>query len=135
VANTAETEIPGSRAPEYRPVLLDAAKKRYIPEVMSGGGQSGRNDGLAVALSRWRMDPKVLPAEKVAMIGVEMLSPDHHRAAARQARDQAQKEGLELLPYAEVGKPFAFTLTTTDGNKIRAVDYRGKVLIIDCWAT
>jgi RNA polymerase sigma factor (sigma-70 family) len=127
--------LPGSRAPEYRPVLLDGAKKRYLPEVMSGGGSSARNDGAVVALSRWRMDPKVLPAGKVALIGIEMLSPDFHRAAASEARAQAINEGLEVLPYPEIGKPFDFSLTTVDGTKIRAADFRGKVLIIDCWAT
>ena len=126
--------LPGSRPPDYRPVLLDAGKKRYLPESIERCG-SGRRDGVVVTLSRWRMDPKVLPAEKVAHIGIEELTPEVPRAAAREALEKARQEGVEVIPYPEVGKPFDFTLTTLDGKRVRAQDLRGKVVVIDCWAT
>lgn len=127
--------LPESRQPEYRPVLLDAGKKRYLPNPLPPGGSSGGRGGVVVALSRWRMDPKVLPFEKVALIGIEAPTPEFHRIVAREALEQARKEGLEVLPYPELGKSYDFTLTTTDGKKIRSQDLRGKVIVIDCWAT
>jgi uncharacterized protein (TIGR03067 family) len=131
--------LPGYRSPEYRPVLLDAQGKRYLPEASGGRGSSERSDGVAgsviTSLSRWRMDPKVLPAEKVSRIGIEALTPEYHRITALAALERAREEGLEVLPCPEVGKPFDFVLTTTDGKKLRARDLYGKVVLIDCWAT
>jgi RNA polymerase sigma factor (sigma-70 family) len=127
--------VAGPRPPEYRPVLLDAGNQRFLPDMIPGGGHSSQREGPIVTLRRWRMDPKVLPAEKVARIGIEALTPEFHREAARAARALALKEGLEVLPYPEVGQTFAFSLTTTDGKKVQAQDLRGKVVVIDCWAS
>ena len=132
---TLAAALPGSRAPEYRPVLLDRAKRRYVPSAIPSGGTSGRRDGVIVTLSRWRMDPKVLPADKVEGIGIEGLTSESHRAVALEALAQARREGLEVLPYPEVGKSFDFDLTTVEGKKIRTGDLRGKVVVIDYWAT
>jgi peroxiredoxin len=131
---TLAAALPGNRPPEYRPVLLDGAKKRYLPERLRGGGSSGRH-GAIVVLTRWRMDPKILPADKVALIGIEALTPEYHRLAARAAQERARQEGVEVLPWPEVGQAFDFTLTTADGHKVRGRDLRGKVVLIDCWAT
>jgi uncharacterized protein (TIGR03067 family) len=127
--------LPGSQRPEYRPVLLDKGKNRYLPERLRVGGISSRRDGTVVALSRWRMDSKVLPADKVSAIGIEVLTPEYHRLAARAAVERARKEGAEVLPWPEVGQTYDFVLTTADGKKVRARDLRGKVVLIDCWAT
>ena len=127
--------VAGSHPPEYRPVLLDGANKRYLLDTLSGGGSSRRRDGPIVALSRWRMDPKVLPGEKVARLGIEALTPEFHREAAREAQQQARKVGMEVLPYPEVGQAFDFSVTTIAGKKLQAKDLRGKVVVIDCWAT
>jgi thiol-disulfide isomerase/thioredoxin len=81
------------------------------------------------------MDPKVLPDDKVAKIGIEVITPESHRFTAIEAAEQARKLGIEVLPYAEVGKAFDFTLTTTEGKQIRSGDLRGKVIVVDCWAT
>jgi thiol-disulfide isomerase/thioredoxin len=124
----------GPSHPEYRPVLLDAGKKRYLPESLEGG-LSGLSGGPVVALSRWRMDPKILPAEKAALIGIEALTPEFHRAAAREAVERARKAGVEVLPWPEVGRAYAFRLTTIDGRVLRSEDLKGKVVVIDCWAT
>ena len=125
----------GPSPPEYRPVLFDAEKKRYLPITNSSGGSSGRLDGSIVSLIRWRMDPKVLPDAKVAKIGIEAKTPESHRFTAIEATATAKKQGLEVLPYSEVGKAYEFTLTTTEGKQIRAEDLRGKVIVVDCWAT
>jgi thiol-disulfide isomerase/thioredoxin len=125
---------PGPGRPELRPVLLDAGKKRYLPESIPGGGWSGLSGGPIVALSRWRMDPKVLPAERVALIGIEAMTPEFHRAAGREATERARKAGVEVLPWPEVGQNYSFRLTTTDGRVIRSEGLKGKVVLIDCWA-
>src|SRR5262249_13963017 len=125
---------PGPNRPEYRPVLLDADKKRYLPESLEGG-LSGLSAGPIVALSRWRMDPKVVPAEKVALIGIEALTPEFHRAAGREATERARKAGVEVLPWPEVGQVYAFRMTTIDGRVLRSEDLKGKVVVIDCWAS
>lgn len=135
---TLAAALPGREPPDYRPVLLDAKGKRYLPANATGGGFSERRgNGVSVitSLSRWRMDPKVLPAEKVDRIGIEGLTPEYHRIAARAALERARKEGIEVLSCPEMDKPFDFVLTSIDGKKIRSRDLRGKVVLIDCWAT
>ena len=34
--------------------------------------------------------------------------------------EKESKEGMEVLSYPEVGQAFAFSMTTTDGNKVQA---------------
>ena len=38
-------------------------------------------------------------------------------------------------PNADVHDPFAFVLKRTDGSPLRLADYRGKVLVLEFWAT
>lgn len=131
--------LAGSLPPDYRPVLLDAQNNRYLPTRLPGGGSSGHrlssDAPLTVALSRWRMDPGVLPSEKVALLGIEAVTPELHRAAAREALARAQQEGIGVFPYPEIGQTFDFTITTTAGKTLRSADLRGRVIVIDCWAS
>jgi RNA polymerase sigma factor (sigma-70 family) len=55
----------------YRPVLLDAGYLRYLPPQVLGCASEGR--GAIVSLGRWRMDPRMLPAAKVALVGIEVV--------------------------------------------------------------
>jgi len=119
---------------ELHPVLLDAQRVRYLPSRQQSG-MSGIADGPAVAMGRWRMDPTVLPAHKVRYLGIEAGTADSARIAAREALDRAQKANIEVLPWPDIGGAYDFTLTTMDGTKVRARDLRGKVVLIDCWAT
>src|SRR5207248_7770683 len=91
--------------------------------------------GDCVGLYRWRMDPNVLPAQNVALIGIEAVTPESHRIAAREALERAKTAHIEVLPWPETGEPYPFTLTTIDGRKIRSEELKGKVVLIDCWAT
>jgi RNA polymerase sigma factor (sigma-70 family) len=126
---------PNPEAREYRPVLFDAGRKRYLPKGSGGGYSGGRRGEGMVSLQRWRMDPKILPAEQVEQIGIEAVTSEVHRQAAREALERAKSAHLEVLPWPEVGKPYLFTLTTIDGRKIRSEDLKGKVVLLDCWAT
>jgi len=42
---------------------------------------------------------------------------------------------VQVLPFPEIDKPFAFELTSIGGTRLSADDLRGKVVLIDCWAT
>jgi RNA polymerase sigma factor (sigma-70 family) len=118
-------------AGEHRPILLDAAQKRYLPELSSGGGAGFRGAGMV--LNRWRMDPKVLPAEKVVLMGIEALTTEAHRIAAAEALEQAKKAHIEVLPWPTLDQAYSFTLSTVGGRKIRSKDQKGKVVLLDFW--
>jgi RNA polymerase sigma factor (sigma-70 family) len=131
---TLATSASGINTSEYRPVLLDAGKTRYLPQP-EGGGSSGRRDGVVVSLNRWRMDPKILPADKVVWLGIEALTSEAHRIAATLALEQAKKDHIDVLPWPELAQPYTFTLTTTDRRTIRSEDMKGKVVLLDCWTS
>lgn len=124
-----------AQTPEYRPVVFDAEKKRFLPVAFSGGASSGNRDRAVVTLCRWRMDPKVLPADKVAFVGVEQLTAEVHQIAARDAVERARKRGIDAFPYPEIDKSYEFTIKTDDGKTLSSRDLRGKVVVIDWWAT
>jgi hypothetical protein len=119
---------------EYRPVIVDAGKNRYLPKCVAGGSAGRRGEGL-VALSRWRLDPVLLPADHVAGVGIEAVTADAHRSNAREAQKRARIAKVEVLPWPQLGAAYPFTLTAIDGRKIRSEDFKGKVLVIHCWAT
>ena len=57
--------------PDYRIVLYDANKTRYLPAAAGSVSAGSQRDQAVVTLARWRMDPTVLPADKVKLIGIE----------------------------------------------------------------
>jgi RNA polymerase sigma factor (sigma-70 family) len=126
---------PGPESREYRPVLLDAAGRRYLPKHIDGGYAGGRRGEAIVTLYRWRMDPNVLSADRVDKIGVEALTPASRLHAAREALGRARSAKIEVLPWPQAGEAYPFTLTAIDGRKIRSEELKGKVVLIDCWAT
>jgi thiol-disulfide isomerase/thioredoxin len=64
-----------------------------------------------------------------------VLLPEGPKAIAKLAAERAQKAGVEVLSLPQLGESYDFALTTMDGQKIRARDLRGKVVLLDCWAT
>jgi RNA polymerase sigma factor (sigma-70 family) len=116
------------RLPEFRPVAFDEKGNREVLDRICGGGTG------QVAMNRFRLDPKKLPAEKVKRLGVEMLRPEGVQLISRQALARAKKEGVEVLPPAQVGEKYDFVLTTRAGVKLRSNDLRGKVVLFDCWS-
>jgi RNA polymerase sigma factor (sigma-70 family) len=114
---------------EYRPVAFDVQRRRHQLAVVQGGGH---ND---VRLTSFRLDPAVLPAAKAEYLGFEILTTEGRKTAAADAASRARKAGVEVLPLPEVGRAYDFTLTAADGKKLRARDLRGKVVLVDCWAT
>jgi RNA polymerase sigma factor (sigma-70 family) len=113
----------------YRPVAFDARRKRYPLKKLYGASAGD------VAMYRYVLDAKALPAEKAEFLGVEALTPDGPKVIARQAAERAAKGGIEVPSFPQLGKAYNFVLTTTDGKKLHSRDLRGKVVLIDCWAT
>src|SRR5207249_3900641 len=114
---------------KYRPVTFDAGHKRYPLEQHGGSGHSD------IQLARFRLDPKVLPAAQAQFLGLEYLTTDGQKVAAKKAEGDARAAGVEVLPLPQVGEAYDFTLTAMDRSKVRTADLRGKVVLIDCWAT
>jgi RNA polymerase sigma factor (sigma-70 family) len=114
---------------EYRPVAFDAERKRYLLKSDGGGGHQN------IRLNRFRLDPQVLPADKAIYLGFEILTAEGREVAATAAAERARKAGVEVLPLPRTGEALGFALTTADGKKIRSTDLRGKVVLLDCWAT
>ena len=81
------------------------------------------------------MDPQTLPASKAVYLGIEILTTKGRLVQAKEVLNRAKKAGVELLPFPEAGVVYEFVLTTMDGKTIRSSDLRGKVVLIDCWAT
>ena len=69
------------------------------------------------------------------MITPQAVTAEATHLAARAAAEQARKAGIEVLPWPEVGKEYRVTFTTLDGRKLGSEDFKGKVAVIDCWAS
>jgi RNA polymerase sigma factor (sigma-70 family) len=118
---------------QYRPVLLDAEGKRYVPAPGSQGGSD--NGDMYLRSDVYRLSARDLPVRKVRYVGVEQLTPEGRKALDARARELARKAGIEVPPPGFEGEAYDFTLTTLDGKQLRAADLRGKTVLIHCWGT
>ncbi len=124
---------------EYRPVAFDDQRVRHLPAIYQGGSSGSSSiSGVTAVLREYRLDPTVLPFNRVKRLGIEVIPPEVRRAAKAaasvRAMQAARDAGVEILPLPEVGKPFEFSLTDTKGRVIRSAELKGKVVLIDCWA-
>lgn len=55
--------------------------------------------------------------------------------AASDVEDLAKYGQGQLAVFRLKSSPMELTFTATDGTKVDLADYRGKVVLIDCWAT
>jgi thiol-disulfide isomerase/thioredoxin len=135
------TKLDGRKPnPEYRPVFFDDKKARYLVEAREEvSGASPAIRGVTLVTCEFRLDPKVLPFDRVKGLGIEVVSAEVLRAEAdalsAKAFQSARDAGIELLPRPEVGKPYEFMLTASDGKALRSDAMKGKVVLIDCWAS
>jgi RNA polymerase sigma factor (sigma-70 family) len=126
--------------PELRPVVFDAKGKRYMLKSGEGGANNSIGvPGVMLYQMKYRLDPAALPADGAAALGIEAVPSDVQRASregeSAQSIAKARARGIDLLPWPRVGEPYDFTLKTSDGRVLRSHDLKGKVVLIDCWAT
>ena len=86
--------------------------------------------GVMLVLTEYRLDPAVLPFDRVKRLGIEVVPAEVRRAAKAAASVRAMQEArearVEILPRPEVGKPFEFSLTDTKGRLIRSAELKGR---------
>lgn len=121
----------GAAALELRPVFFDKEGTRYVP--LGHTSKSGSLEGQLLT-SEFTLDPVAqLPRDKVAYFGIERVAPNAERLLADAAHKTAEEKGIAILPIPQVGKPYAFDLTTADGRRIRTEDFRDKAVVIWVW--
>ena len=132
--------VDGKPEREYRPVAFDKQKRRYLFGPDEGDGTSiAQFREIALAHNEFRLEPERLPYDGVDRLGIEVVPAEVRRAekeaASVVAMKKARDSGIEILPRPEVGKPFDFALTGSDGKSLSSSGFKGKVVLIDCWAT
>ena len=132
--------VDGKPEREYRPVAFDKQKKRYLFGPADGAWTSTAPfRDIALAHNEYRLPREQLPYDQVDRLGIEVVPAEVRRAtkaaAGVVARKKAHEAGIEILPRPEVGKPFVFSLTSSDGKPLASSSFKGKVVLIDCWAT
>lgn len=115
--------------PKYRVVAFDKALRRR------GFSNTFGFASLDFGMEAFMLHDHQLHADEVAFIGLEMLNPDGEEVQASAARREAERLELQPLPFPEVGHSYDFTALTTDGKELKASDLRGKVVLIDWWAS
>ena len=114
-------------APRLDLILFDADGNRL--ENVSGGVPA---QGGGVLVWEYVYDKSDLD---VAYVGIEEASLEALRTLSVEAREAARKEGVATLPFPELGSPFSIDLDMGPGGTVRAADYRGKVVLVECWAS
>jgi RNA polymerase sigma factor (sigma-70 family) len=126
---------------EYRPVAVDDKKTRsaFEPDHEGGSSTSTTFPGIVLAHYEFRLDPGQLPFNRVRRLGIEVVPAEVTREAEAAksvlAFQEAREAGIELLPRAEVGKPFEFSRTDSQGHALRSAELKGNVVLIDVWAS
>jgi uncharacterized protein (TIGR03067 family) len=126
---------------EYRPVAVDDKHARHLFKQLKGGGWSASASfpEVVLTMSEYRLDPDVLPYDRVRSVGVEAVPAEVRReartAVSLRAIREARAAGIEILPRPEIGKPYKFALTAADGRELRSTAYKSKVLLVSCWAS
>lgn len=114
---------------EYRGVAFDAAGTRHV---ISTGTSSGNATQMT---ANYFLPTTELAPKEAVYAGIEILTPEGRKVLARDAQERARAAGVEVLPLPEIGQPFDFRLTTIEGAVVSSRKVRGKVVLIDGWAT
>lgn len=115
---------------EVRAIAFDSGGNRYLLTRQIWGGATPD-----FVMSRFRLAPEKLPAAKVKYVGIEGITKENWKYASQAAVQTAKEKGIGILPLPEVGKPYEFSVTTREGKIIESRKLRGKVVLIDCWAS
>ncbi len=114
---------------QIRPVLFDGQPRR-LPSAQGGSSSTGR-----IRLDHASFNTQGVAADSPLFFGIEVMGREGEKVRADAAAERAQQAGIETLPLPRVGEPYEFALTTLDGRRVSSADYRGKLLLVDCWAT
>lgn len=129
--------VPGYE--QWVPVAFDIDGDRHDLRAMVGHRSRFSERHPWAAMDRWGLDPKTLRANQVAYVGLEGFTTEAYIAKAkndaRKATREAKKSGLEVLPYPIVGETYSFRLKDLNGEDVDSRDLRGKVVLLDFWAT
>ncbi|HSZ59044.1 MAG TPA: TlpA disulfide reductase family protein [Tepidisphaeraceae bacterium] len=116
---------------EFRPVAFDAARVRFDFARDPGGGST---DG--VALRAYLLDLSRIPREQIKFFGVEKLTKDGSRdTVGPAALRKLQAEGIKPLPFPRLGEKLDFDLDDINGRAVDSRSFKGKVILLDFWAT
>jgi thiol-disulfide isomerase/thioredoxin len=112
-----------------RPIAVDRDGNRHELKAVMAAASKG------IMLERWTSDAVTLPASKVAFLGLEGLTTEGVKMEIDAARERAGQKGLAVLPIPAVGQPYPFALTDISGSAIESESLRGKVVLLDFWAS
>lgn len=117
----------------WRPIAFNASGERFEFAVQSAAGTS---TNLELYLRVYLLNLTNAPIDQLKFFGIEQLTEEGYRNARVPAASQKLKAaGVAALPLPRLGEPYDFEVTVSDGKKIRAADLRGKVVLLDFWAT
>jgi len=112
----------------YFPVLLTADGK-----VIDIGRRSSFTAMAHLCTHHFRCKHDDLISSDSFQIGIGIIDLASRMEQSRLAT--LQMKNAQVLPMPIVGKPLDFNLKDVTGKSIRDEDYRGRFLLIDCWAT
>lgn len=113
----------------FRPVVFNESGQRFEFSLAEGGADGG------VALTAYTLDLTRVPGDQIKYVGIEKLTRVALQDVFAPAALQKLRDGkANALPFPRVGKRYDFELTTIDGKRINASDFRGKVVLLDFWA-
>lgn len=121
--------VPKKDGKEYRLALFSPTGERInVMQASAGCGQAGVN--------------LFSTEQPAAFAGVEVLSLEGMEKCSREAFESARVAKLPVMPF--IGVPelraswplnYQFSLTLADGKRFDSTSAKGKVIVVDCWAT
>lgn len=114
---------------EYQVVVYDGNRRRF-PLTLGGSNSNGKTTTVRRHLPRGELSP-----DRVAFAGIAMLTPEGRVERAREALQRAEKAKIEVIPLPRIGERLEFRLTTIDGKTVGSASLRGRVVLLDGWAT
>lgn len=133
-----------SPAPEAHPIAarIQAIETQRDADFAKGGSALMVRNVLAAAETLLREFPdRPEPYDMLVDVGFELDDEPARQLFTRVHESPVASAGakktsaLQLARLAHLGQPFALKFTTLDGAEFDSTQHRGKVVVIDWWAT